>query len=290
MSFFQFLSILLLHLLASHTTVAKTVTYNFSATWTTGNPDGQHERKVIGINGQWPIPQIDVDLGDRLVINFHNGLPDQDSSLHFHGLFQNGTTFMDGPSMVSQCPVPPGMNITYDIVVDQPGTYWYHSHVKGQYPDGIRGAFIVHDPTGPYKDSYDSEIVLTLSDWYHEQMPGLAKRFISYLNPTGAEPVPQSALMNDSQNITLVVQPGKTYMVRIVNMAAFAAQYIWFEEHTMKVVEIDGVYTEPMDADMLYLTAAQRVSVLITMRNDTSKNYAFMGSMDQDLFDKIPQV
>lgn len=112
-------------------------------------------------------------------------------------------------------------------------------------------------------------------------MPVLAKRFISYLNPTGAEPVPQSALMNDSQNITLAVKPGKTYMVRMVNMAAFAAQYVWFEEHTMKVIEIDGIYTEPMDADMLYLTAAQRVSVLITTKNDTSKNYAFMGSMDQ---------
>jgi iron transport multicopper oxidase len=114
-------------------------------------------------------------------------------------------------------------------------------------------------------------------------MPVLAKRFISYLNPTGAEPVPQSALMNDSQNITLAVEPGKTYMVRMVNMAAFAAQYVWFEEHTMKVIEIDGIYTQPMDADMLYLTAAQRVSVLITTRNDTSKNYAFMGSMDQVL-------
>ncbi|KAI5782840.1 Cupredoxin [Pyronema domesticum] len=284
MSFAHLLSILLL----ASSTLAKTVTYDFSVTWTKGNPDGQYERKVIGINGQWPIPQIDVDLGDRLVINFHNGLPDQDSSLHFHGLFQNGTTFMDGPAMVSQCPVPPGMNITYDFIVDQPGTYWYHSHVKGQYPDGIRGAFIVHDPQGPYKNSYDAEIILTLSDWYHEQMPVLAKRFISYLNPTGAEPVPQSALMNDSQNITLAVEPGKTYMVRMVNMAAFAAQYVWFEEHTMKVIEIDGIYTEPMDADMLYLTAAQRVSVLITTKNDTSKNYAFMGSMDQDLFDKVP--
>lgn len=113
MSFAHLLSILLL----ASSTLAKTVTYDFSVTWTKGNPDGQYERKVIGINGQWPIPQIDVDLGDRLVINFHNGLPDQDSSLHFHGLFQNGTTFMDGPAMVSQCPVPPGMNITYDFIV-----------------------------------------------------------------------------------------------------------------------------------------------------------------------------
>ena len=140
---------------------------------------------------------------------------------------------------------------------------------------------IVHDPDSPYKDKYDEEVVLTLSDWYHDQMPGLLEFFISYANPTGAEPVPNAALMNDTQNLTVAVQPGKTYMFRIVNMAAFAAQYLWFEEHTMRIVEVDGIYTEEAEADMIYLTAAQRYSVLITMKNETSKNYAFTGSMDQ---------
>ena len=139
----------------------------------------------------------------------------------------------------------------------------------------------MHDPEGPYKGKYDEEIVLSLSDWYHEQMPTLIRQFISYANPTGAEPVPQSALLNDSQNVSVKVEPGKTYMLRMVNMAAFAAQYVWFEEHEMQVIEVDGIYTEPMTADMLYLTAAQRVSVLLTTKNATDKNYAFMGSMDQ---------
>ena len=112
-------------------------------------------------------------------------------------------------------------------------------------------------------------------------MPTLIKRFISYTNPTGAEPVPEAALINDAQNVTVSVEPGKTYLLRIVNMGAFAAQYIWFEDHTMRVVEVDGVYTNPMEAEMLYLTAAQRVSVLITTKNETTANYAFMGSMDQ---------
>ena len=167
------------------------------------------------------------------------------------------------------------------LQVDQPGTYWYHSHEGGQYPDGLRGPLIIHDPESPYKGKYDEEIVLTLSDWYHDQMPGLLNFFISYANPTGAEPVPNAALMNDTQNLTVSVEPGKTYMFRIVNMAAFAAQYLWFEEHIMRIVEVDGIYTEEADADMIYLTAAQRYSVLVTTKNDTSKNYAFVGSMDQ---------
>jgi iron transport multicopper oxidase len=112
-------------------------------------------------------------------------------------------------------------------------------------------------------------------------MPGLMKRFMSLANPTGAEPVPQSALLNDTQNLTVAVQPGKTYLFRIINIGAFAAQYVWFEEHTMRIVEVDGIYTEPADANMIYITAAQRYSVLITMKDDTSSNYAFVGSMDE---------
>ncbi|RPB25151.1 putative ferrooxidoreductase Fet3 [Terfezia boudieri ATCC MYA-4762] len=271
------------------TIFAKTVTYDWNITWTSANPDGQFDRRTIGINGKWPIPAIEVDKGDRIIINMHNGLGDEDTSLHFHGLFQNGTTHMDGPIQTTQCPVGPGQSMVYDFKVDQPGTYWYHSHNKGQYPDGLRGPFIVHDKDDPHKDLYDEEIVLTLSDWYHENMPKLISEFLSYTNPSGAEPVPQAALMNDSQNITIAVQPGKTYLVRIINIAAFAAQYLWFEDHDFKVVEVDGVYTEPLDAKLLYISAAQRVSILLTTKNDTTRNYAFVGSMDEDLFDEVPE-
>jgi iron transport multicopper oxidase len=137
------------------------------------------------------------------------------------------------------------------------------------------------DPDSPFKDQYDEEIVLTFSEWYHQLPSSLLKHFISYANPTGAEPVPEVALMNDTQNLKINVQPGKTYMFRMVNMAAFAAQYVWFEGHTMRIVEVDGVYTEPAEADMIYLTAAQRYSVLITTKNDTGANFAIQGSMDE---------
>ena len=139
---------------------------------------------------------------------------------------------------------------------------------------------VIEDPESPYKDQYDEEIILTFSDWYHDMPSKLLDWFISYANPTGAEPVPNAALMNDTQNLTIDFKPGKTYMFRMVNMAAFAAQYVWFEGHTMRIVEVDGVYTEPADAEMIYMTAAQRYSVLITAKNDTSSNFAIQGSMD----------
>lgn len=140
---------------------------------------------------------------------------------------------------------------------------------------------VVHDPDSPYAGQYDEEVAITLSDWYHDEMPGLINFFLSYKNPTGAEPVPNSALMNDTQNLTVSVEPGKTYFFRMTNIGAFAGQYFWIEGHTMRVIEVDGVWTEPADTDMIYLTAAQRYGFLVTMKNDTSKNFAMVGSMDE---------
>lgn len=154
----------------------------------------------------------------------------------------------------------------------------------------MRGAFIVDDPENPYKDQYDEELVITFSDWYHGQMVDLIKGFISYKNPTGAEPVPNAALINDTQNLTISVQPGKTYFIRMINMGAFAGQYVWFEGHSFRVVEVDGVYTNPAETDQIYITAAQRYGILLTTKNDTSSNFAIVGSMDQDLFDTVPHT
>ncbi|KAF2008997.1 multicopper oxidase [Aaosphaeria arxii CBS 175.79] len=264
-------------------------TYDFDIGWVYANPDGLATRPVIGINGQWPIPTISVTKGDRVVINVQNSLGNESTSLHFHGLYQNGTTHMDGPASVTQCDIPPGQKFTYDFTIDQPGTYWYHSHTRGQYPDGLRGPLIVHDPDSPHKDLYDEEIVLSFSDWYHELMvPLIQREFLNIANPSGAEPVPDSSLVNETRDLKVKIEPGKTYLVRMINMGAFAGQYVWFEDHTMRVVEVDGVYTEPQDADMLYLTAAQRYSVLLTTKTETDRNYAFVGSMDEELFDVIP--
>lgn len=98
-------------------TRAATVTYDFKIGWLTANPDGAKARPVMGINGQWPIPHITANVGDRVVVNVVNNLGNQSTSLHFHGLYQNGTTNMDGPIGVTQCPIAPGATFTYDFEV-----------------------------------------------------------------------------------------------------------------------------------------------------------------------------
>ena len=96
---------------------AATKNYDFEVGWVRANPDGAFERPVIGINGQWPIPTIDVDVGDRLIINVTNNLGNQSTSLHFHGLYMTGQNHMDGPAGVTQCPIPSGGNFVYNFTV-----------------------------------------------------------------------------------------------------------------------------------------------------------------------------
>lgn len=163
---------------------AGTVTYNWDITWVWAAPDGVG-RPVIGVNGQWPCPKIEATVGDTVIVNLINKLGNQTTGIHFHGINQVSTPDMDGPTGVTQCPVPPGSSVTYQWVADTAGSYWCtfahnpslvvllvanrdmidHSHNMGQYPDGLRGPLIVHDPNDPYAGKYDEEVILTVSDW-----------------------------------------------------------------------------------------------------------------------------
>ena len=89
---------------------------------------------------------------------------------HWHGFFQKGTNWADGPAFVNQCPISAGNSFLYDFTAaDQAGTFWYHSHLSTQYCDGLRGPFVVYDPDDPHADLYDVDdesTVITLVDWY----------------------------------------------------------------------------------------------------------------------------
>ncbi|SCU85732.1 LADA_0D09296g1_1 [Lachancea dasiensis] len=273
--------------LAVQSVLAETHVYNWTTGWGVQNVDGGKDRPVITCNGQWPWPDVRVKKGDRIELYLNNGFDDRNTTLHFHGMFQKNSSQMDGPPMVSQCPIGPGDTFLYNFTVDgNVGTYWYHSHTKGQYQDGMRGAFVIEDDDFPY--DYDEDVVLQLGEWYHDVADVLNKDFMSVYNPTGAEPIPQNLIMNNTRNMTWEVEPDTTYLLRIVNTGGFVSQYLWIEDHEMTVVEVDGVYTEKNTTDMLYITTAQRYAVLIHTKNGTSKNFAIMQKFDDTMLDLVP--
>lgn len=75
--------------------------------------------------------------------------------------------------------------------------------------------------------------------------------------------------------------------MRLINIGASVAQYFYIEDHTFRIIEIDGVYVELQEADTLYIAVAQRYSILVTMKNSTSKNYPIVTVADSVLLDTI---
>lgn len=107
----------MLLLLLSTVSEAAVVTYNWNITWVQANPDGQFSRPTIGINGKWPLPVLSATVNDTVIVNVNNQLGNQTTTLHFHGLYQNGTNYMDGPLAVTQCGIAPGSSFTYNFTV-----------------------------------------------------------------------------------------------------------------------------------------------------------------------------
>jgi len=277
------------------------VDFYWNITYATANPDGLFERTVVGVNHTWPPPPITVTSGDVIRMHAFNGLPDKPTTLHFHGMYFNGTNFYDGAMGVTQCGIPPGNEFVYVVnTTDQVGTYWVHAHSLGQYVDGLRAPVVILPSETLGKRPYDGEFTIVLSDWYHHQHSELLTSFLSRSNPLGAEPVPDSALVyvvqngtyreHFNENATLPFSAGKTYRLRILNMGALGMFYFKIDGHQMSIVEVDGTDVEPLPTDMLSLATAQRYSVLVTAKNETTQNFLFHANFEPNMFDNIPEA
>lgn len=110
-------------------------------------------------NGQIPGPRIEVDRGDKVRVVLHNRLDDAPTAIHYHGLLVPNA--MDGVPGLTQDPVMPGEDFTYEFTVRNGGSHMYHSHFDAakQVPMGLLGAFIVHEP-GEAKADVDEVMVL----------------------------------------------------------------------------------------------------------------------------------
>lgn len=153
-------------------------------------------RNLYAINGKFPGPLIRVNRGDRVVVNVTNNLPEA-TTIHWHGLYQNGTNWMDGTTGITQCPIPPGRSFVYNFTVEkQYGTYWYHSHKSTQYLDGLLGPFIIHAPEeAQYRQGYDYDQVVILQDYYHNMSEVYLPTYLGSGNEN-AEPVPDNGLIS----------------------------------------------------------------------------------------------
>lgn len=130
----------------------------------TVNITGKSLEKVT-VNHALPAPTLFWTEGEDVVVHVTNHM-DEPSSVHWHGILLPGA--MDGVKDFNNYPgIEPGQTFTYRFTVRQSGTYWYHSHTKGQEQDGLYGALIVH-PQGVDPVQADREHVVMFSDFSEE--------------------------------------------------------------------------------------------------------------------------
>ncbi|KAJ5027085.1 multicopper oxidase [Bipolaris maydis] len=246
------------------------------------NPDGVY-RPMTLINATFPGPLIECNEGDEIVVHVHNHASNA-TSIHWHGLYQNGTNWMDGTVGVTQCPIAPGHSFTYRFRVSgQSGTYWYHSHASMQASDGLVGPLIIHgrnEGESLQKMAYNQDRVVMLSDHYYDSSSVLLQRYLAP-GSENDEPVPQGALINgrgkrkcddlsgrecdvtDRRNAVFNVSPETRTRLRVINVGAFAEFALQIDEHEVFVTEVDGTDVVPMSIHRLNISPAQRYSIIL---------------------------
>ncbi|KAK4643207.1 Ascorbate oxidase (AO)-like protein [Podospora bellae-mahoneyi] len=125
-------------------------------------------RTDILVNGTSPGPALHILPGTSSWIRVYNDMPDQNLTMHWHGLTQRMAPFADGTPLASQWPIPPGHFFDYEIATnnDDAGTYFYHSHV-GIQAISCTGPLIVDDcGSSPYH--YDDERILHFQDFFQK--------------------------------------------------------------------------------------------------------------------------
>ncbi|ELU05032.1 hypothetical protein CAPTEDRAFT_125996, partial [Capitella teleta] len=103
-----------------------------------------YQRNVIAINGQMPGPVIEVMEGAEVVVEVFNNLLTEGLTIHWHGMHQKKSPYMDGAAYISQCPIQAKQKFTYKFKAYPAGTHFYHGSFANQRVDGLFGMIIVH--------------------------------------------------------------------------------------------------------------------------------------------------
>ncbi|KAK0672592.1 multicopper oxidase-domain-containing protein [Cercophora samala] len=295
--------------------------YEFDVTHRWAAPSGVWKKMML-VNGQSPGPLIEVNTGDIVRVKVNNYLSGGESTtIHWHGIHQRNTTWMDGVAGISQCGIPPGKSFTYEFeIIDQRGTFWYHAHSKVQYTDGLYGPIIVHDPDEKLPSDTDiaAERIVFMGGSFHAYGEDLLE---SYLQPSskwapsmpGVEPLPDVILINGLAPFTncsltsstwpsskppicdpsprryMTPMTNGTTRLRLINHSSFTSLYFTIDSHPhLTIIEIDGVEVAPITVPGVYLNIGQRYSILVSPTHHPAGSFAMRATIPKSCF--LPYV
>ncbi|KAB2578806.1 Multicopper oxidase terE [Lasiodiplodia theobromae] len=235
------------------------------------------QRDSVVVNGTVPGPQLSFVSGSVVWIRVYNDMPNENLTMHWHGLTMATAPFSDGSPAASQWAIAPLKFFDYEInLADiKPGTYFYHSHVGFQAITAT-GSLIITDKPGespPYE--YDDERDLVFTDLYnttdHDMEGGLGANPFKWTGEVGGvlingHGISSYTSTNDDDSCSLArisVDPGKTYRLRLIGATALSFFTMAIEDHNLTIIEADGAYTEPVDVSFVQVGNGQRYSALL---------------------------
>lgn len=185
---------------------------------------------TYGYNGDMPGPTIQINQGDRIRIVVHNKLPEA-TSMHWHGL--EVPVEMDGVPHLVQTLIELGDSFTYEFVVHQEGTFFYHSHVGMQETMGMVGLFIVH-PKATHLPTVDRDFCLIAQEFQlrpNSSVPDTLAMEWNYLSFNGR---------CGPYTTPMVCKLGERVRIRFVNFSVIDHHPLHLHGHTFWVTGSEG--------------------------------------------------
>ncbi|KAL8162560.1 hypothetical protein V2J09_014049 [Rumex salicifolius] len=241
---------------------------------------------VMKVNGSIPGPTLNLTYAQTVTVNVINNA-NHGFTIHWHGVKQPRNPWSDGPEYVTQCPIQPGKNFTYEIILsDEEGTLWWHAHSDWSRAT-IYGAIVIHPGQGrqyPYSVQPDVEQEIILGTWFEKDVMDIVK---DYLENGEELPISFAALTmnglpgdgydNDQgclpEMFEMEVESGKTYLLRIINAAMNEDLVFAVGGHNLTVVGTDAAYIEPIETDHIMITSGQTMDVLFVANQATQYYY-----------------
>ena len=225
-------------------------------------PAGNPLTEMLGFNGSMPGPELRLRQGERLNINFENGL-NQGSSIHWHGL--RIANAMDGVPNLTQKLVNAGDSFQYDLAPPDAGTFWYHSHhiSHEQVAKGMMGALIVDEINPP---DVDHDITVIVADWLFDNDGTLNDDFGDMHSMAHGGRMGNYARAFLSKD---TIKKGDRIRLRLINAATDRIFPISVMGAVGKIVALDGMpLEEPRSFESVELAPAQRADLIVDATQD----------------------
>lgn len=94
------------------------------------SPDCFTDRDLMLVDGEFPGPAIEANVGDTVHIKWHNYHPSEGVSIHYHGMLMQDQPYADGTSGITTCVVGPMQTFEHTFVADNAGTHYWHGHTR----------------------------------------------------------------------------------------------------------------------------------------------------------------